>query len=182
MSCPSQPLCFIILIISAEKYKLWRSCYVILYSIFKQEVLGRTNSLLSFDTTRTACKTTPPTILRCSRNALTELFPSNNKGIYRQIHRHTSPTFLLLLCVLVAAGTCLPSRCLATKGGTHIKIHRLMGRICEVHRWDGLRCHDIHTKFHNNWLIWRDSQAHRQHRDRISLFSFFNKESRPIRN
>jgi hypothetical protein len=31
----------------------------------------------------------------------------------------TCATILLLLCVLVAVGTCLPSCCLATKGGIH---------------------------------------------------------------
>jgi low affinity Fe/Cu permease len=47
----------------------------------KQEILGRTNRLFSFDTTRIVYKATPPTIL-------------------------------LFLCVFVAAGTCLSSRCL----------------------------------------------------------------------
>jgi hypothetical protein len=31
----------------------------------------------------------------------------------------TLPTSLLLFRVFVAAGTCMPSRCLATKGKTH---------------------------------------------------------------
>lgn len=35
------------------------------------EVSDRNNHLLSFDTTRTAQKTTPPTIFRCSRNVFT---------------------------------------------------------------------------------------------------------------
>jgi hypothetical protein len=34
----------------------------------------------------------------------------------------------------------------------HIQIHRLTGEIYEVCRWDGLRCHDIHTKFHKDWF------------------------------
>jgi hypothetical protein len=33
----------------------------------------------------------------------------------------------------------------------HIQTHRLMGRIYKVRRWDGLKCHDIHTKFHKDW-------------------------------
>jgi hypothetical protein len=33
---------------------------------------------------------------------------------------------------------------------THTR--RLMGGIYEVPHSDGLRCHDIHTKFHENWL------------------------------
>jgi hypothetical protein len=28
----------------------------------------------------------------------------------------------------------------------------LMGRIYEVRRWDGLRCHATHTKFHKDWF------------------------------
>jgi hypothetical protein len=81
---------------------------------------------------------------------------SNDRGIQRQTHRQTCPTILLLLRVFVAAGTCLPSRCLAMKGGIFTApflsndrrdIHRLMGGVYEVRRWDELRCHDIHTKF-----------------------------------
>jgi hypothetical protein len=58
----------------------------------KQEVLGRTNRLLSF----------------------------RRHGLHRN---KTRPAILLLLHIFVAAGTCLPSRCLATIGG----IHRLIG-------------------------------------------------------
>jgi hypothetical protein len=43
----------------------------------EQEVLGRTNCLLSFDTTRTAQKMTHPTLLRCRGNVFTEPLPSN---------------------------------------------------------------------------------------------------------
>jgi hypothetical protein len=34
----------------------------------------------------------------------------------------------------------------------HIQTHRLMGDIYEVRRSDGLRCHDIHTKFYQDWF------------------------------
>jgi hypothetical protein len=66
---------------------------------------------------------------------------------------------------LVAAGTCLRSRCIATLGktdpyaplirhGPHRKPRvRLMGRIYEVRRSYRLRCHDIYTKFHKDWFI-----------------------------
>jgi hypothetical protein len=47
-------------------------------------------------------------------------------GIGRQTHRHMHPTVLLLLCVYVVAGTCLPSRCLATIGRIHIQTQRLL--------------------------------------------------------
>jgi hypothetical protein len=61
-----------------------------------------------------------------------------------------------------------------------------MRGIYEVRCWDGLRCHNIHTKYHKAWFSHSkvdggggDTQRHRQHCDRISLLSFFqNKESR----
>jgi hypothetical protein len=37
--------------------------------------MGRTDRLLSFDTTRTAKKMTPPTVLRCRGNVFTDLLP-----------------------------------------------------------------------------------------------------------
>jgi hypothetical protein len=76
------------------------------------KILGRTNRLLSYDTTRNAQETTPPTILRSRGNFFKELLPSNDRGIYRQIHRHARPT-ILLLHISFASGTCLPSCCLA---------------------------------------------------------------------
>jgi hypothetical protein len=54
----------------------------------KQEVLRRTN-LLSSDTTRTACKITPPTILRCHENIFTALLPGNGRRRHTQTHRPT---------------------------------------------------------------------------------------------
>jgi hypothetical protein len=52
-----------------------------------------------------------------------------------------------------------------------------MGGIYEVRLWDGLRYHDIHTKFHKDWL--RHSEVggggflDTQHGDLISLLLFF---------
>jgi hypothetical protein len=80
-----------------------------------------------------------------------------------------SLTTLSLLCVFVATGMCIPSRCVATiRGDT--QADKLMGRIYEVCYLDGLRCHDIHTKFRKEWLglqklirvIWinRHERAH----------------------
>jgi hypothetical protein len=128
----------------------------------------------------------------------------------------------------MAAGTCLPSRCLATIGeytvrptdfplirhgpyrtrclqqyfyfclysvsavplpsnykGIHIQTHRPMGGIYEVRRWDGLRCHDLHTKFHKDWV--RHSEVYRRgYTDTQTVrwshkptFIVQNKESRP---
>jgi hypothetical protein len=75
----------------------------------------------------------------------------------------------------------LPSK---YKRDTHTDIpYRLMGEIYEVGRLNGLRCYDIHTKFHedyfgNSVVNMGDSEAHRQHGDLISLLTFFqNKES-----
>jgi hypothetical protein len=59
-------------------------------------------------------------------------------------------------CEFVAAVTFLLSRCLRT----YTYRYRVMWGICEVRRWDGLRCHDIrvHTKFHKDsfkaFKIW----------------------------
>jgi hypothetical protein len=62
-----------------------------------------------------------------------------------------------------------------------------MGGIYESRRWDGLRFHDIYTKFHKDWFRHskvymrgcEDSRIHRQHDDLIRLLLFFqNKESR----
>jgi hypothetical protein len=70
--------------------------------------------------------------------------------------------------------------------GIDIQTHRLMGGIYEVRRWDGLRCHDIHNKFHKDWFTHThvdgggaDLQINRQHGNLISLLLLFqNKENR----
>jgi hypothetical protein len=36
----------------------------------------------------------------------------------------------------------------------HIQRHRLTGGIYGVRRWNGLRCHYIHTKFHRVWFFY----------------------------
>jgi hypothetical protein len=63
------------------------------------------------------------------------------------IENNASNNSSIVACVFVAAETFLTSRCLATRG-EYTQTHRLMGKIYEVRRWDGLRCHDIHTTFH----------------------------------
>jgi hypothetical protein len=45
---------------------------------------------------------------------VTELLPSNNKGIHLKTERQT---ILLLVHVFIAKGTCLPRSCLAIKEG-----------------------------------------------------------------
>jgi hypothetical protein len=61
-----------------------------LFSLFReiQEVLVRTNCLLSFDTTWTSWKVTHPRILHCRGNVFTEPLPSNDRGIHIQTYRH----------------------------------------------------------------------------------------------
>jgi hypothetical protein len=62
----------------------------------------------------------------------------------------------------------------------------LMGGIYELRRCDGLRCHDMHTKFYE-YIDWFShpkvgfgwAHSHRQHCDLISLLLFSqNKENR----
>jgi hypothetical protein len=58
---------------------------------------------------------------------LSEMLPSNDRGLHRQTHRlsfdKTRTAYKmrrannLVLCVFIAAGTCLPSCCLAMIGG-----------------------------------------------------------------
>jgi hypothetical protein len=68
------------------------------------------------------------------------------------IENDTSNNYSIVAYVFVAAVTFLPSRCLTTIGGVYIQTYRLMGGIYEIRRWDGLRCHDINTKFHKDWF------------------------------
>jgi hypothetical protein len=61
---------------------------------------------------------------------------------------------------------------------THIQKRRLKGGIYEVRRRDRLSYHDIHTKFHKDWLMHSkfnkgDTETHRQHDDRIGNTFFF---------
>jgi hypothetical protein len=120
----------------------------------RQEVLGRTNRLLSFDMKRTAQETTS-----------LQSFYVAIIGAYTGRSTDTRQPILLSLHIFVAAGMCLPSRCLARKDGynlpilclatigrTHTQTHGLMEGIYEVHRWDGIRCHDIYTKGHKDWF------------------------------
>jgi hypothetical protein len=51
------------------------------YILVHNSSSGKTNHLLSFDMTPTLQKTMPPTIIHCCRNIITELLPSNDRGI-----------------------------------------------------------------------------------------------------
>jgi hypothetical protein len=100
----------------------------------------------------------PPTVLRFCGNVFTESLPNNSRGILRPTdsfdtarttQKTACPTFSLFSCIFVAAGTYLPSCCLVT---IRVQTQRLVGGIYEVHGWDGLRCRNIHTKFHKDWF------------------------------
>jgi hypothetical protein len=75
--------------------------------------VGRTNRLLSCDTDRTEDDVSNKYSL-----PLEHLVPSNDRRTHRRTD--TSPTVLLLLRVFFAAGRCLQSRLLETKGGIHV--------------------------------------------------------------
>jgi hypothetical protein len=62
-----------------------------------------------------------------------------------RIENDASRNASIVACEFVAAVTFLPSCCLTI--GKHACGHRLMGRVCEVRRWDGLRCRDKLAKF-----------------------------------
>jgi hypothetical protein len=51
------------------------------YKGHKQNILGRTNCLLSFHATRTAQKTMSPKCIRCHRNVFTESLPDNGRKL-----------------------------------------------------------------------------------------------------
>jgi hypothetical protein len=82
--------------------------------------------------------------------------------------------------VFVAAGTCLPSICLATIEWVHI-CTQTGGRDLWNMPWGGLGCHDICTKFHKNWfsiqkLIGRGgggTQTHRENGNHMYLLVLF---------
>jgi hypothetical protein len=83
-------------------------------------------------------------ILRCHGKASIKLMPINDRKINKQIHRHTRPTILLLLRVYVASGTCSPHN--------HRRRHTDTQTDLWSSRWNGLRCHDTHIKFHKDWF------------------------------
>jgi hypothetical protein len=153
---------------------------------------------------RTAYKTTPPAIIRCSGNVLTEFLLSNYRVIHRPIdcplirhgtHRKLCLRQFFYCCMYSLPRERLPSRCLPVKGGSqfteplpsndrkvHIQTYRSMGGIYEVRRWEGPKCHDIRTKFHKDWfshskvdgVIHRDT-AWWSHKSAVLIF-FQNKK------
>jgi hypothetical protein len=102
--------------------------------------------------------------------------PTGSPLIRHGLHRKRHVQLFFYYCVCICSGDkFLPSRCLATCK------HRLVGGINGVRLSYGLRCHDIHTKFHKHWF--RHSKVNgRIHRHTnsvviaISQFLFFQKK------
>jgi hypothetical protein len=96
-------------------------------------------SYLSFSKLLIRCHVKSNESRRSGKNRLSTSFWNDTTA-----QKTRSPTILLLLHVCLAAGTCLPSLCLAMKWGIHIQTHRLTGGIYEILCWDGFRYHDIY--------------------------------------
>jgi hypothetical protein len=83
----------------------------------------------------------------------------------------------IVACVFVAA-VLFTEPYLATIGDTHTDTHIWGGGKLWRAAWDGLRRHDVYTRFHKDWFSHLKVNRvgihrHRQHGDCISLTSFF---------
>jgi hypothetical protein len=68
-------------------------------------------------------------------------------------HKKRNVQQLFYCCVCIrCSGNVLREPLPSNDGGIHFLIHRLIGGIYIVRCWDGLRRHDIHTKFHKDWF------------------------------
>jgi hypothetical protein len=90
------------------------------YFQLTQEVLGKANRLIFFDTTRTGQQTIYQRILSCRGNVSIQLLPSIDWSIQRHPKLSLRPTLLLLWRIFVAERTCLLRRCLARNGGINV--------------------------------------------------------------
>jgi hypothetical protein len=138
---------------------------------------------------------TPPIILRCCEKVFTKPLPSNDKGTQTVTDGQTllwydmdrkekaRPTIILLLSVFFAAGTCLPSRWLATIQGYTYKYgdwwERFMKYAIEMGS-GAMICILIFIKIGSGVQSWyggihihRHTDTHRQQGDLISLLLFF---------
>jgi hypothetical protein len=91
---------------------------------------------------------------------------------------NASNNSFIVSCVFLATVTILPSRCLAAIRGYTYR-HRKMEEYHEVCCWNEMRCHDVHTKFHQKFFSHStvdggNTQTHRQHGDCISKLNFFS--------
>jgi hypothetical protein len=80
---------------------------------------------------------------------------------------------------IVAARTCLLSRCLATIMGIYMETQNDGSDLrCTPLRWAHVRCHVIHTKFHKNWLrhskvkvdVYRQTPIRLSHKSTLIFF------------
>jgi hypothetical protein len=89
---------------------------------------------------------TPPPHWRGSDNRLLSL-------IWQGTHRKRRIQQFFYSCVCIRCrGNVFTETLPGNNSGIHIYTLRLMGGINEVRRWDRIICHDIHTKFHDDWL------------------------------
>jgi hypothetical protein len=106
---------------------------------------------------------------------------TNSLNVYIQIANKMGfqprKTVFLLLCVFYAVVNFLLNRCLAT-AYRHIQTyrHRLMGMIYWVCHWDGLRCYDANTKFHDYWIRESKFECYL-----MRLLFFFNKTTSTVK-
>jgi hypothetical protein len=76
-------------------------------------------------------------------------FPLARHGPH--IKRRVQQSFYYCVCT-PCRGKVFTEPFLNNDRGIHIQTHRLMREISELLRWDGLSCHDIHTKFHKDFF------------------------------
>jgi hypothetical protein len=153
-------------------YKLWISD-----SLCRQGKVGAIRSLQNVSSFVLLCHKNEPQAHReggkknWNKNFWEEIiayFPFIRHGPHKE--RRVQQFFYCCVCISCRGNVFLRSRCLATIGGIHIQTHRLMEGIYELGRWDGMRCYDIHTKFHRDWFRRSkdDTQTHR-HAGRVVI-------------
>jgi hypothetical protein len=135
--------------------------------ILIQEILRRINRLLSFDTTRNNRKRRLQQFFVTAGTSLPLYYLATMWG-YTDRPTHTRVQPVSVVECRHCRGNVFTRRCLTMKGGRHFTVplpgndrrgthtHRLMGGVYEMQRWDGLRCHDIHTEFHKDWFRHSD--------------------------
>jgi hypothetical protein len=123
------------------------------------KVLERINCLLSFDTTLTAYKTTPPVILHCWRNMFNELlpgggnhtdWPTNSPLIWHGPQRKCVNNSCIAACIHCCDMFTkpLPSN---DREDTHTDTQTGGRGLCSTPlRW--IQVTDIHNKFHEDWF------------------------------
>jgi hypothetical protein len=97
--------------------------------------------------------------------------------IWHVSHRKRRVQQFFYCCVRIRCRGNVFTQPLPSNGkGIHIEIHRLMGDIYEVRRWDGSRCPDVPGFIKLGSVIQKlVGGTHRQHGDLIILHLFFFK-------